>query len=63
MDFRLPFSPDDSLVPCAHGPVRVWMLVALIGLVLGIAVAAAGMVTDDRDYAQKHGTVLRSQAL
>lgn len=63
MDFHLPFSPDDSLVPCTHGPVRVWMLVALIGLILGLAMAAAGMVTDERSYAEKHGVVLRSQAL
>ena len=63
MDFHLPFSPDDSLVPCAHGPVRAWMLVALIGIVLGVAVAVAGIATDERDYAHQHGTVLRSQAL
>lgn len=63
MDFRLPLTPDDSLVPRRRGPVPLWMMVALIGLVLGLAVAAAGVVTDERDYAQQHGVVLRSQAL
>ena len=63
MDFRLPLSPADSLVPRARGPVPVWIVVALVGLVLGLAVAAAGVVTDERSYAQQHGVVLRSQAL
>ena len=63
MDFRLPFSPDDSLVPRARRPVPVWMLVALVGIVLGILVAVAGVATDERDFAHRHGTVLRSQAL
>ena len=63
MDFRLPLSPDDTLVPRPRGPVPVWMLIAMIGLVLGIALAAAGVVTDERDYAQQHGVVLPSRAL
>ena len=63
MDFRLPLSPDDSLLPRRHAPVRLWMLVALIGAILGLAIAAAGVATDERDYAHQHATVLRSQAL
>ena len=63
MDFHLPFSPDDSLVPRAHGPVRLWMLVALIGMVLGAAVVFAGVASDTRDAAHRHAAVLRSQAL
>jgi hypothetical protein len=63
MDFHLPFTPDDSLVPRGHGPVRLWMLVALIGIVLGAAVVFAGVTADSRDAAHRHATVLRSQAL
>lgn len=63
MDFRLPLSPDDALVPRKRGPVPVWIMLAVVGLILGIAVAAAGAVTDERDYAHQHGVVLRSQAL
>lgn len=63
MDFRLPLSPDDTLVPRKRGPVPAWIMLAVVGVVLGIAVAVAGTVTDERDYAHQHGAVLRSQAL
>ena len=37
MDFRLPLSPDDTLVPRPRGPVPVWMLVASTpGVWLGV---------------------------
>jgi hypothetical protein len=63
MDFRLPLAPDDSLFPHAHGPVSLWMLVALIGTVLGAAVVLAGVESDTRDVAHRHAAVLPSQAL
>ena len=63
MDFHLPLVPDDTLVPRAHGPVPVWMLVALIGAVLGAAIVLAGISTDTRDYAHKHAVVLPSRVL
>ena len=63
MDFHLPLTPNDSLVPRGHGPVRLWMLVALIGLVLGAAVVFAGVESDTRDTAQRHATVLPSRVL
>jgi hypothetical protein len=63
MDFHLPLSPDDSLVPRRRGPVPVWMLVALVGVILGVAMVAAGVVTDTRDFAHRHASVLPSRAL
>lgn len=63
MDFRLPLTPDDSHLCRAHRPVRLWMLVALIGTILGLAMAMAGVATDERDFAHRHGAVLPSQAL
>lgn len=63
MDLRLPLVPDDSVLSRRHGPVRLWMLVTLIGVVLGAAVVLAGLAADTRDVAHRHATVLRSQAL
>ena len=63
MDFHLPLTPDDTLVPRSHAPVRLWMLVTLIVAVLGLAIAAAGAVTDTRDFAQRHASVPRGHAL
>ena len=70
MDF--PYSPDDvrarvsqdgTLQRPYQGPIAAWMLVALIGLVLGTAALAAAFATDSRDFAARHGTVLQSRAL
>ena len=44
-------------------PVSVWLMVALIGVVLGGAAVAASLVTDTRDFASRHGTVLETRAL
>jgi hypothetical protein len=63
MDLHLPLAPDDSLVRRSHGPVRIWMLVALIGIVLGAAVVFAGIASDTRDFAHRHAAVLQSRAL
>jgi hypothetical protein len=62
MDY--PLSANDlSHTPRARGPVAIWFLVALIGIVLGGAALAAALTTDTRDYAARHASVLRSHAL
>jgi hypothetical protein len=38
-------------------PVAAWMLVALIGVVLGVAVLGAALTTDTRTFAQRHASV------
>jgi hypothetical protein len=63
MDFHLPLTPDDSLVPRRRGPVPLWMLVALIGVVLVASMVAASLVTDTRDFAQRHASVLVARFL
>lgn len=41
----------------ARRPVAVWMLLSLIGAVLGLALAAAAMTPDTRTYAERHSSV------
>ncbi len=59
MDF--PFSTPDQTR--ARGPVALWVLTALIGIVLGVAALAGAMCTDTRDFAARHGSVLGTRAL
>lgn len=62
MDF--PYAADDpALAQRARGPLAAWLLVALIGLILGAAALAAAFTTDTRDFAARHGTVLQTRAL
>ena len=63
MDF--PFYPDPSAYELSRqrGPVDVWALVAVIGLVLAAAALGAASVTDTRDFAARHSTVLSTCAL
>jgi hypothetical protein len=61
MDF--PYPPNDALARRAHGPIATWLLIALIGVVLGGACLATAFTTDTRDFAARHGTVLKYQAL
>ena len=62
MDF--PYSPDDAtLCVRTRKPVSVWLMLALIGLILGGAAIAASLTTDTRDFAARHGTVLETRAL
>ena len=62
MDYRLPFTPDDThLRP--RRPVALWLLVVLIGTVLGGASLLAAFSTDTRDFAARHGSVLATQNL
>jgi hypothetical protein len=62
MDFPYATAPL-RFAPAPRRPIAVWLLVALIGLVLGAAALAAAVSTDTRDFATRHGTVLRTQAL
>lgn len=62
MDFQ--FSADDpALTRRPRGPIAVWLLAAFIGAVLGVATVAAALATDTRDFAARHATVLKTQAL
>ena len=63
MDF--PFSPDDAALQrrAARKPFAAWIMLALIGVILGGAAIAASLTTDTRDFAARHGTVLTTRAL
>ena len=62
MDF--PFSPHDcTRIPCGRGPVALWLIPALVGIVIGAASIAAAFTTDARDFATRHGSVLTTAAL
>ena len=60
-----PFTPNElHHIPCRRGrPVSAWIPVALIAAVLGLAALGAAQVTDTRDFAAKHSTVLTRTAL
>ena len=58
-----PFYGDPEMARRAHGPVALWMLVAIIGVVLGAAAILAALSTDTRDFRARHHTVLESRAL
>lgn len=60
-----PFSPNDlHRIPCRRGrPVSAWIPIAIIASVLGLTALAASQVTDTRDFAARHGTVLPRTAL
>ena len=61
MDF--PFNSDPCAFERHRGPVALWALAAFIGIVLGAAALGAAMVTDTRDFATRHGSVLATRAL
>ena len=62
MDY--PFSPDDHGMCRRPGnPAAMWILVALIGIILGGAALAAGLTVDTRDFATRHASVPRKAAL
>ena len=58
-----PFYGDPAMVRRARGPVAIWLLVALIGIVLGSFSILAAYSVDTRDFAARHSTVLESRAL
>ncbi|MEP7262282.1 MAG: hypothetical protein ABI669_13825 [Usitatibacter sp.] len=62
MDF--PNSPEDRALE-RRGPNRLalWLMVAMIGFILGGAALAAACTTDTRDFAARHASVLRTTAL
>ena len=50
--------------PChAPRPSAIWMLVAIIGVVLGGAALAASLTTDTRDFAARHQSVLSARVI
>ena len=62
MDF--PFSPHDcTRIPHGRGPVALWLIATLAGIVIGAASVAAAFATDGRDFAARHGSVLATAAL
>ena len=63
MDYRLPLTPDDTLLARRRRPVSLWLLLAMIGFVLGAATIAAATTTDTRDFAARHGTVVPARIL
>ena len=62
MDF--PYSPGDAAQHCRpRKPLSAWLMLAVIGAILGGAALAASLTTDTRDFAARHGTVLTTRAL
>lgn len=58
-----PFYGDPEMARRARGPVAIWVLLAVIGIVLGAAAFLAAVTTDTRDFATRHATVLASRNL
>jgi hypothetical protein len=60
-----PFNPQHlDHIPCRRGrTVPAWIPIAIIAGVLGLTAFAASQVTDTRDFAARHGTVLKRTAL
>jgi hypothetical protein len=58
-----PFYGDPEMARRARAPVAIWVLLALIGIVLGAASLLAAVTTDTRDFAARHATVLATQNL
>lgn len=61
MDF--PLCCDAVPVRRMRSPVALWLLLASIGVVVGIAALAAALATDTREFASRHGTALAPRAL
>ena len=58
-----PFYGDPEIARRARGPAAIWILIAVIGVVLGGLSLLAAYSTDTRDFASRHATVLESRAL
>jgi hypothetical protein len=59
MDFEL----STHEPPRRRGPVALWMLAALIGIILGAAALAAAVTPDSRDFLERHRVVHGMRAL
>lgn len=62
MDYR-PADDGCCEAPRAARPAAMWILVALIGVVLGGAAILGSLSTDTRDYAAKHQSVLKARVI
>lgn len=60
-----PFTPKDlDRMPCRRGALPpVWVPIAVIVAVLGLAAWGASSVADTRDFSAKHSTVLKRMSL
>jgi hypothetical protein len=58
-----PFYGDPEMTRRARVPVALWLLVAMIGIVLGAAAILAAVTTDTRDFAARHATVVQERLL
>ena len=58
-----PFNSRDVDLPRSRRPLSAWIPLALIVAVLTLAGLGAASVTDTRDFAQKHASVLPGHAL
>ena len=59
MNLQFPdLDPRPEGYPGARRPLVAWMLLALVGAVLGLALVAAGVTPDTRTFAERHQSVL-----
>lgn len=58
-----PFNTRDLDAPRHRGPVNAWIPLAVVAAVLAVAVLGASSVTDTRDFAAKHATVVQERLL
>ena len=58
-----PFHTHEPEVRRGRRPVPAWIPLAVIVVVLTLAGAAASSVTDTRDFAEKHATVIPERLL
>ena len=58
-----PFYGDPQMARRPRGPVAIWLLVAVIGIVLASASILSAVTVDTRDFGARHSTVLESRAL
>jgi hypothetical protein len=62
LDYR-PARDGCREAPRPAKPAAAWILVAVIGVVLGGAALAASFSTDTRDYAARHQSVLKARVI
>ena len=62
VDYRYGCEQGECPRPAAR-PAALWILVAIIGVVLGGAALAASLATDTRDFAARHQSVLSARVI